>query len=301
MKVIVRKSRIPKSLPDYLFWNGRVESFLDRLKERYSGTQLFDLVITSPPYNIGKTYESTMGMDEYIDWQRLVIENTLPFIKKTGHVCWQIGSRVENNTVLPLDSIFIPLFKDFGLKLRNRIIWTFGHGLHEVKRFSGRYEILLWYTLGDNYTFNLDNIRIPQKYPGKKAYKGPNRGNYSGNPLGKNPTDVWDIPNVKANHVEKTDHPCQFPIGLVERCAKAFTNPGGTIFDPFAGVGSSGVAAALTGRRYIGCEIREDYTEIAVNRINSGLSGKARYRPHDKQIYNHLESNLSRDPEEFLE
>src|SRR6185437_8997101 len=102
--------------------------------------------------------------------------------------------------------------------------------------------------------FNLDAIRVPAKYPGKKHFKGPNAGKYSGNPLGKNPEDVWNadqyskhgndfwsIPNVKSNHVEKTDHPCQFPVGLIERLVLGLTNPGESVLDPYVGVGSSAI------------------------------------------------------------
>ena len=138
-----------------------------------------------------------------------------------GSLCWQVGNYVEKGEVFPLDILSYPLFKSRGLKLRNRVIWRFGHGLHAQRRFSGRYEVLLWFTNGDGYTFNLDRVRVPSKYPGKTHFKGEKRGQPSGNPLGKNPSDywivkqdwereVWDIPNVKANHTEKTIHPCQF-------------------------------------------------------------------------------------------
>lgn len=133
------------------------------------------------------------------------------------------------------------MFKEYKLQMRNRIIWHFGHGLHSKKRFSGRYEVVLWYTKSNEYTFNLDDVRVPSKYPGKRHFKGPKAGQLSGHPLGKNPDDVWNIPNVKSNHVEKTSHPCQFPVGLIERLTLALTNKSELIFDPFAGVASAGV------------------------------------------------------------
>src|SRR5262249_24720879 len=160
-------------------------------------------------------------------------------------ICWQVGNYVSNGHIVPLDLELSPIFKKLGLKLRNRIIWHFGHGLHCKKRFSGRYEVVLWYSKTDDYKFNLDNIRVPSKYPNKKHFKGPRKGELSGNPLGKNPSDVWnnddfgevwDIPNVNHNHVEKTDHPCQFPFGLVQRFVLALTDPGDNVFDPFLGV-----------------------------------------------------------------
>ena len=196
-KVMVRKSSLPKDFPDFFLWMGEVEKFLAKLQKDHPKGEIFDLVITSPPYNIGKEYEKRLTREEYLVWQRAVIEAIIPFVKKDGAVCWQVGSHVERNVLTPLDVHFIPIFEELGLKLRNRIVWHFGHGLHETRRLSGRYETLLWYTKSDKYTFNLDKIRIPQLYPGKKAYKGPNKGTLSGNPRGKNPTDVLNIPNVK--------------------------------------------------------------------------------------------------------
>jgi adenine-specific DNA-methyltransferase len=160
---------------------------------------------------------------------------------------------------------------------------------------------VLWYTKSDNYVFNLDAVRIPSKYPGKRHFKGPKAGQLSGNPAGKNPEDVWNIPNVKSNHVEKTIHPCQFPVGLIERLILALTNKGDIVFDPFAGVGSAGVAAALHQRCFVGAEIAPEYVSIAAERIQQALLGKAQYRSHDKPLYDHKQSNLSRIPKEFAQ
>lgn len=145
-------------------------------------------------------------------------------LKPQGSICWQVGNYVDNGEIIPLDVILYPIFSRLGLQLRNRIVWHFGHGLHASKRFSGRYEVILWFTKGHDYVFNLDAVRVPQKYPQKKHFKGPKKGELSGNPLGKNPGDIWEIPNVKANHVEKTIHPCQFPVELIERLVLALTN-----------------------------------------------------------------------------
>ena len=196
---------------------------------RSLSSESMKLVVTSPPYNLGKEYERRRSKDEYLAQQKAVIKEAVRLLHPEGSICWQVGNFVENGEIEPLDIILYPLFKDEGLKLRNRIIWTYGHGLHCQNRFSGRYETILWFTKSDDYTFNLDPVRIPSKYPEKKYFKGPRRGEISGNPLGKNPADVWEIPNVKANHVEKTEHPCQFPVGLVERLVLALTNKGDAV------------------------------------------------------------------------
>lgn len=255
------------------------------------------LIITSPPYNLGKVYEKATELEEYLGGIKPIVEQISRVLSPEGSLCWQVGNYVNGGEVFPLDILYYPLLKSYGFKLRNRIIWHFAHGLHASKRFSGRYETLLWFTKGDKYTFNLDLIRIPSKYPGKTHFKGNKRGQPSGNPLGKNPSDVWsiverdwesalwDIPNVKANHPEKTVHPCQFPIELVERCVLALTNEGDWVLDPFSGVGSALLAALHFHRRAVGCEKELQYVEVAKKRIADLYAGRLRYRPLGKPVY----------------
>lgn len=278
---------------DAAIWRGDSEKFLQNLPQE----ELFDLIVTSPPYNIGKPYESRTDIDDYLSWQERLIDQLVPRLSSKGSICWQVGNYVDDGKIIPLDIEFAPIFKKHGLQLRNRIVWHFGHGLHTRRRFSGRYEVILWYTKSDDYHFDLDAVRVPSKYPEKKHFKGPNKGQLSGNPLGKNPEDVWsyveqealgdfwNIPNVKSNHVEKTQHPCQFPVGLIERLVLSLTDKGALVFDPFSGVGSTGAAAILHGRRYIGCELSESYAETAQMRLEAAAEGRLRYRPHSRPVY----------------
>jgi adenine-specific DNA-methyltransferase len=255
------------------------------------------LIITSPPYNIGKEYESQTELEHYLDSLAPILREIVRVLSPRGSLCWQVGNYVEDSEVFPLDIWFYPIFKRLGLQLRNRIIWHFEHGLHCSVRFSGRYETLLWFTKTDNYTFNLDKVRVPAKYPGKTHYTGPKRGLPSGNPLGKNPSDVWtlmvqewetglwEIPNVKANHPEKTIHPCQFPIELVERCVLAFTDPDDLVLDPFSGIGSALLAALRHGRRAMGCDKELAYVQEAKRRVHMLCDGTLPYRPLGKPVY----------------
>lgn len=135
-------------------------------------------------------------------------------------------------------------------------------------RFSGRHETVMWFTKGGEYKFNLDPVRVPSKYPGKKYYNGSKRGQLSGNPLGKNPEDVWSIPNVKHNHPEKTEHPCQFPEALVDRLVLSMSSYKDVVLDPFMGSGTTGVSCMNTGRKFIGIERDEGYFKIANERIS---------------------------------
>lgn len=269
---------------------------LDSLKSCPNG--FAKLIITSPPYNIGKEYETQTKLDHYLARLQPILDELVRVLAHGGSLCWQVGNYVDQSEIFPLDIWFYPIFKQLGLQLRNRIIWTFEHGLHCSVRFSGRYETLLWFTKGDDYTFNLDPVRVPSKYPGKTNFRpGPNYGLPSGNPLGKNPSDIWklmskeweaglwNIPNVKANHPEKTLHPCQFPIELVERCVLAMTNERDWVLDPFSGVGTAMLAAVRHNRKAMGCERDQNYIHEAERRMSLLFSGELPYRPLGKPVW----------------
>jgi adenine-specific DNA-methyltransferase len=243
------------------------------------------LIVTSPPYNIGKAYESRSTLDSYVEAQAQVISECVRVLHERGSICWQIGNHVQKGEIFPLDIMLYPVFREHGLRLRNRIVWHFEHGLHCSKRLSGRYETIMWFTKGDHYTFNLDSIRVPSKYPGKKYFKGPKAGQLSCNPLGKNPGDVWIFPNVKNNHVEKTIHPCQFPVELVERLVLSLTDPGDAVLDPYMGVGSAVIAALKHGRAGFGCDVVQDYVDTAWTRVRELREGRLRTRPMHKPVY----------------
>jgi len=257
---------------------------------------LVKLVVTSPPYNLGKPYERRLALDRYLEQQRQIIDECVRVLSETGSLCWQVGNYVEDGEIVPLDVLLYPIFAERGLHLRNRIIWHFAHGLHAAKRFSGRYEVILWFTKTDRPTFNLDAVRVPQKYPNKKHFKGPRQGLPSGHPLGKNPGDVWEIPNVKANHVEKTDHPCQFPVELIERLVLALSDEGDWVLDPFLGVGSSALAALIHHRKAIGAEIVAEYVAITRERLRLAERGELRIRPMERPVYDPLAPSASMPP-----
>ena len=245
-----------------------------------------DLTLTSPPYCIGKSYDTGQSIDDFEHEIRQIIPHVIRITKPGGSICWQVGYYVRNNELTPLDYISHKLFAEFDeLKLRNRIIWTFNSGLHCTQRFSGRHEVILWYSKGEtSHYFDVDPVRVPQKYPGKKHHKGPNKGQFSGNPLGKNPGDVWDIPNVRGQTIEKTTHPCQFPVGLAQGLVMSLSPPNGLVLDPYMGSGTTGVAAVLENRRFIGAEIDSGYHGVAVERLTDTLKGRVRYRPYGKPI-----------------
>ena len=303
-----------KSFEDspYVLYNGDTRELLDSASKKIN-KPFIDLLVTSPPYNIGKEYEGDLSHEEYVELHTDVITKALPLIKKTGSICWQVGFQVNETgrkaSIAPLDFLYHELFTkvakklNIPLKLKNRIIWRFGHGGIAKTRFSGRYEVVLWYTLSDNYTFNLSEVGEQQKYPGKKSSR---TGEVSGQFLGKNPEDVWDfketvwdIPNVKSHHPEKTIHPCQFPIELIQRLSLALTNKGDVVFDPYAGVHSAGCSSAFLDRCYLGSELDNDYTIEGLKRIDLALNKKLKYRKGGA-VMDPKESEFSAMPEAWL-
>jgi DNA modification methylase len=306
-KTTAKKSSLNKTEPIVKYEHGDSAKILRGYPDKK-----FDLVITSPPYNVGKEYETKTSIATYLKEQEEIINEIIRVTSDQGSICWQVGNFIDKKKeIYPLDIFYYDIFKKHNLKLRNRIIWHFGHGLHSKSRFSGRYEVILWFSKTDNYIFNLDDVRVRSKYPGKRHFKGPNKGQLSGNPKGKNPSDlweilirdwdneIWDIPNVKANHKEKTGHPCQYPIELVERCILALTNKDSEILDPFAGVGSTLIAALKNNRKAIGIEKYKKYIDVGEDRINKYLSNTLKIREIVEPIYDHTKSKLSIVPQEF--
>lgn len=286
--MVIKSKKFDESA-DIIYYHGDVKELLKEIPDEF-----VQLVVTSPPYNLGKEYEKKIELEIYIKQQEEIISECIRVLKNQGSICWQVGNYVENGEIIPLDILLFPIFEKFNLHLRNRIIWHFGHGLHATNRFSGRYEVILWFTKSDNYVFNLDPVRVPQKYPKKKYYKGPKKGQLSGNPLGKNPSDIWNIPNVKSNHVEKTNHPCQFPVELIERLVLSMTNENDWVLDPFMGVASTAIASLLHNRKALGAEIMEDYINIGWERIKKAERGELRIRPMNRPVYNPT------DPEKYI-
>lgn len=229
------------------------------------------LCVTSPPYNVGKEYEIQTDWVRYKGWMMEVLSEIHRVLHRDGALFLNIGNFVRNGSITPLDSVFIPVLEELGFKIRNRNIWHFGHGLHCRRRFSHRHEAVIFATKSDNYYFNLDAIRIPQLYPNKRYFKGPKRGQISSHPKGKNPGDVWSIPNVKHGHPEKfvsstgETHPCQFPEAIPRIAILACTKPGDIVLDPFTGSGTTPKVCKEFGRIFLGCDI--SYVPLARERV----------------------------------
>lgn len=282
-------------------FNGDCQKLLKEIPD-----QSIDLIVTSPPYCMKKAYEDPRAdIETFKTLHEKLFDDIYRVLKPGGSICWQIGYHVTNSSIVPLDFLVYDIFTnkskelEYPLVLRNRIIWTFGHGLNSTRRFSGRHETILWFTKGEEYDFDLDCVRVPQKYPGKRHYKGDRKGELSGNPYGKNPSDVWDVPNVKANHIEKTEHPCQFPVVIPQRLIRALTPKDGIVLDPFMGSGTSALAAYIEKRRFIGAEIQSEYYDISIERITNAINGNVKVREDVPTMTPDTNMAVAKLPEEF--
>jgi adenine-specific DNA-methyltransferase len=226
-----------------------------------------DLVVSSPPYNLGKEYEAKRALAIYLEEQRAVLGECCRVLRRTGSLFWQVGAFADHGVLIPLDIRVFTILESFGLIPRNRIVWARQHGLHASRKFSCRHETILWFTKSDDYLFNLDAIRVPQKYQNKKFHRGEKQGEFSCHPDGKNPGDIWLFRNVKHNHEEQTIHPCQFPEDMIARIVLSTTNPGQTVLDPYMGAGTVAVVARDHGRHFLGAECDPQYHGVALRRL----------------------------------
>lgn len=253
--------------PGVAIYQGDSLQIMRKLRE-----QPIRLTITSPPYNIGKVYEKPRPVDSYISWCAEWIAEVYRLTDPHGAFWLNLGYlELERRAkAIPISYLLwdrVPFF------LIQEIVWNYGAGVAAKTSFSPRNEKFLWYVKDpSHYTFNLDDVRDPNvKYPTQKK-----NGKLKCNPLGKNPTDVWQFPKVTSgtdrSSVERTPHPAQFPIAIIDRIIKACSMPGDLILDPFLGSGTVAEVALRHGRPVIGIEINEAYIDIARKRIDQVIS-----------------------------
>lgn len=227
-------------------------------------TSIFDCCITSPPYNIGKEYESSLTVAEYVDWSTEWISEVSGKLKDNGSMWLNLGYMKTDRGNIPISYM---LHERIPMYLQQEVVWHYTAGVACRNMFSPRNEKLLWYLKNpQDYTFNLDAVRDKNvKYPNQTR-----NGKLRCNPLGKNPGDVWIIPKVTSGRSskERTKHPAQFPEALVERCVLVSTNERDIILDPFMGSGTTAKVALNHGRRVVGFEINSGYLDLIRDRLD---------------------------------
>ena len=189
-------------------------------------SEVVDLTITSPPYNIGKEYETNVPLTDYLDWSEQWIRKVNRLSKPFSALWLNLGyfEVPGRGRAVPIAYLLwdrIPFF------LLQEVVWNYGAGVATKRMFSPRNEKFLWLVKSpDRYTFNLDEVRDPDvKYPNQRK-----NGKLRVNQLGKNPTDVWQFPKVTTGQgmtgrrasSERTKHPAQFPVAVIERIAPTF-------------------------------------------------------------------------------
>ncbi len=235
---------------------------------------LVSLTVTSPPYNIGKAYETPLPLDEYLAWCQRWIDEVYRITLPDGAFWLNLGylPLPGRAKALPIPYLLwqrVPFF------LIQEVVWNYGAGVAGKKFFSPRNEKFLWYVKDENrYTFNLDAVRDPNiKYPNQKK-----NGKIKVNALGKNPSDVWQFPKVTSgtdrSSKERTAHPAQFPEQVIRRIILSTSNPADLVLDPFMGSGTTAVAALRLGRKVVGFEISAAYCAIAADRIEQTLKNR---------------------------
>jgi adenine-specific DNA-methyltransferase len=224
------------------------------------------LVLTSPPYNIGKPYEQPIPLEEYLAWCQVWLAEVRRVLTPNGAAWINLGfiDVPGLGRAVPLAYLLWP---HLGLYLVQEVVWRYESGVPHRRRLTPRNEKLLWLVSDPrSYTFNLDAVRDPDiRYPNSLK-----NGRLRCNPLGKNPGDVWHVPKVTAGRAspERTSHPAQMPLALAERIILACSHPGGLVLDPFAGSGTTLLAAIRHDRRAIGIERHPTYAAIARRRLS---------------------------------
>jgi len=216
-----------------------------------------DLIIADPPYNLGKDYGNQSDSQTWLDYFNFTqcwLAQAVRILKPTGSIYIFMGYRF-------ISRLHVLLEDTFHLHFNSWITWHYTQGMGRKQGFSPRHEDILFFTKSQTFTFNLEAIRIPQKYYRKRN-----------NMAGANPGDVWQFSHVHYSNPERLDHPTQKPEALIERIIRASSNEDEVILDPFVGSGTTCYVAQALHRRWLGIEANPEYVTIANNRMAQPFS-----------------------------
>lgn len=255
--------------PNVIIYNMDCIKLMNKLEK-----PLIDLTITSPPYNIGKEYEKIMRVNQYVDWSAEWMNCVHRVTNRNGAFWLNLGyfKVSKKGCAVPIPYV---LWDRSSFYFLQEIVWHYGAGVATRKLFSPRNEKFLWYVKNPSkYTFNLDAIRDKKvQYPNQQK-----NGRLKVNPNGKNPTNVWSIPKVTSGNgrasKERTKHPSQFPLHVIDRIVKACSKKNQVVLDPFLGSGTVAVAALSNERLAVGCDTNKAYLKIAKNRIRQSYRSR---------------------------
>ena len=217
-----------------------------------------DLIIADPPYNLGKDYGNSRDMREWEEYESFTgawLMQAVRILKPTGSIYVFMGVRF-------ISKLFTILEDEFNLRFNGWITWHYTQGMGRKRGFSPRHEDILYFTKSEEFDFNLDGVRVPQKYYRKKN-----------NMAGANPGDVWKVSHVHYCNAKRERHPTQKPEALIERIIKASSNAGDVVLDPFVGSGTTCRVARALARRWIGIDLNPEYIANSQKRIDSEFKG----------------------------
>jgi len=247
---------------------------IQKLKEMESNS--VDLIIADPPYNLGKNYQNNIDkktFEEYLLFSKEWLSEACRVLKLHGTIYVFMGFRF-------ISYLYDILERELKLHFHGWIVWHYTQGMGKTKGFSPRHDDILMFTKSLSFTFNLDAIRVPQKY-----YRQRN------NMRGANPGDVWEFSHVHYSNPNRQDHPTQKPEGLIERMVLTSSNEGNIVLDPFSGSGTTLRVCQQTKRKAIGIEINPEYVGLAKRRLNEPFNGFDSVDPRMERVPNDL-----RDP-----
>lgn len=228
-----------------------------------------DVVIADPPYNLGKNYGNNHDLkehDEYLEFSKKWLQEARRVLKDDGTIYVFMGVRF-------ISYLYEILERQLDMSFNSWITWFYTQGIGKKKGFSPRHDDILMFTKNEKFKFNLDEIKVPQKY-----YRARN------NMRGANPGNVWEFSHVHYSNKNRKPHPTQKPEGIIERMILASSDEGDLILDPFAGSGTTLRVAQQLNRRCIGFEINPDYIEMIKERLEQEFNGFDSIDPRMKRV-----------------
>lgn len=243
-----------------------------------------DLIIADPPYNLGKDYGNNhdlKGFDEYISFTRAWLEESKRVLKPKGSIYVFMGVRF-------ISYLYDIMDRELKFFFNSWIVWHYTQGMGKTKGFSPRHDDILAFNKGKDFTFNLDDVKVPQKF-----YRERN------NMRGANPGDVWQFSHVHYSNPNRQDHPTQKPEGIIERIVLASSNTGDVVLDPFSGSGTTLRVCQQLERKAIGFELNPEYVEMTNQRLSEPFTGFDSVDPRMERVPNDLRRSDIR--KEYLE
>jgi site-specific DNA-methyltransferase (adenine-specific) len=232
-----------------------------------------DLIVADPPYNLGKDYGNNhdlKGVDEYIDFTKRWLTEAKRVLKPNGTIYVFMGVRF-------ISYLYDVMDRELQLFFNSWIVWHYTQGIGKTKGFSPRHDDILVFNKSKDFIFNLDDIRVPQKY-----YRERN------NMRGANPGDVWQFSHVHYSNPNRQNHPTQKPEGIIERIVLASSNKGDIVLDPFSGSGTTLRVCQQLDRRAIGFELNPEYIAMTELRLSEPFTGFDSVDPRMERVPNDL-------------